>query len=314
MKLNFNLIKKTIAFLSILFLTSCATIFNSKRTTLNVHTFPEHAQIILNEKDSFCCNVELVSVLRSGYPLEIKVKKDSLEKTVFVKPILSSTYVFPNLVSGWIYGGGYLIDLISRKRFTYPNDVYIDINEKGDKYSTGADNQLVNICIQVPMINIYDHTVGANSINSVGTFGFAGSMEYYLNKNYYLSGNIGYYPKFGGLLYSSPSREYRFMSLSMNKRINRWHIGVGMAWVGFNYQNDYFSENSYPNGTVNTHGYALRLSTEYQLSNNWYASTFYQPLLLKDKGNDGNNINFFGLQLNYKIPLANINRAFLINH
>ncbi len=314
MYLNSSLLKHSLPTLIMLLCSSCAAIFNSKKTTTTIHTYPDHAQIILNQKDTFCCNVELVSVLRSGYPLEIKVKKDSLQKTVFVKPLLSTIYVAPNVFFGWVYGGGYLLDLISRKRFTYPNDIYINVTEKGDKYKTGADNQLVNICLQLPLINVYNHTVGRQSVSSTGTLGFVGSMEYYLDKDYYLSGSMGYYPKFGGFLYSSPNREYRYMSLSANKRMNRWHLGVGLAWVRFNYENDYFGENSEPDGYVYTHGYALKLGAEYQLSNEWYLGAAYQPMVYKDKGNDGNNANFFGIQLNYKISLATANRAFSLSH
>ena len=104
------------------------------------------------------------------------------------------------------------------------------------------------------------------------------------------------------------------MSLSANKRMNRWHWGVGLAWVRFNYENDDFAENSEAIGYVYTHGYALRLGAEYQLSNEWYLGATYQPMVYKDKGNDGNNANFFGIQLNYKISLATANRAFSLSH
>ena len=193
-----SLHKYTFPIIIFLFCSSCAAIFNTKKTTTTIHTYPDHAQLILNKKDTFCCNVELVSVLRSGHPLEIKATKDTLQKTVFVKPLLSTIYVAPNVFFGWVYGGGYLLDLLSRKRFTYPSDIYINMTEKGDKYKTGADNQLVNICIQLPLINAFNYTVGTKNVSSVGTLGFAGSMEYYLNKDYYLMGSMGYYPKFGG--------------------------------------------------------------------------------------------------------------------
>ena len=303
---KFALFKKTIPICIILFCSSCAAIFNSKRTTTNIHTYPDHAQIILNGKDSFCCNVELVSVFRSGHPLEITVKKDSLLKTVSVSPLLSSTYVYPNLLTGWIYGGGYLIDLASKKRFTYPSDIYIDLTKKGDKYYTGNDNQLINICIQTPLINSYSYTIGKQNVLDGGTLGFAGSLEYYINKDYFISANGGYYPKFGW--FNSPERVYRFMSLSANRKYNRWNAGIGLAWVSFKYSNDDNADNSDAVGNVYTHGYAVKLGAEYQLSNEWYLGATYQPLIAKDQGNDGNNINYFGIQLNYKYTLSKTNR------
>ncbi len=310
---------------------SCATIFNSKKTTLNIHTYPENAKVILNEKDTFCCNVDLFSVKRSGNLLEIQVKKDSLQKTVFVRPVLSSTYVFPNLLNGLFYGGGYFIDLASRKRFTYPKDIYINLNKKDNQYSTGADNQQINLVIHVPVINTYNSsmarqvlsyivnpngainysdTVVSGQNNTWGFLGFCGGMEFYLNKNYYLSGTLGSYPKSTIFLYSSSNRAYQYMSLSINRRFERFHIGAGLAWEKFSYSNDPDSENSDPIGNVDTHGYALRLEAQYQLSDDWYLSTTYQPIIIKDKGGDGSSFSFWGLELNYKLPLAKLNRAF----
>ena len=311
-------------------LSSCATIFNSKFTTVNIHTFPENSTVILNEKDTFCCNVDLFKVKRSGNPIQIQVKKDSLQKTVFVNPILSSTYAFPNLFNFWFYGGGYFIDLASRKRFTYPKDIFINLHNKDKKYSTGADNQLVNLVIHVPVFNTYNFSI-ANQIlsnlidpysgiryadtiggqnNIWGTLGFCGSLELYLNKNYYLSGNVGSTPKFGLFLYSSPERSYQYLSLSINRRFERFHIGAGLGWEKFSYYNDEYSENAAPVGNVYTDGYTLRLEAQYQLSDNWYIATNYQPIIIRDKRSDACDFNFWGLELNYKIPLATVNRAF----
>ena len=311
---------------------SCAAIFNNKSTTVNIHTYPEKATIILNKKDTFCCNVDLFKVKRSGYPLEIRVKKDSIDKTVSVPPILSSTYVFPNLFNSWFFGGGYFIDLASCKRFTYPKDIYINLNKKDKKYSTGADNQLINLVIHVPVINTYNFytakqiltnlvdpysgnhysdTIGGQN-NTSGFLGLSGSMEYYLNKNYYLSGNFGFHSKSTFFLYSSPERDYRYMSLSINRRFNRFHIGTGVAWEKFSYANDPYSENADPIANVYSDGYALRLEAQYQLSDNWYLATHYQPMIINDQRSDNIKFSFWGLELNYKIPLATLNREFSI--
>ncbi len=321
-----------IALALILSFSSCALIFNGTTTTTNIHTTPEHAQIILNKKDTLNCNNCLAVVKRSGNPLIIKVKKDSLEKTVFVKPILSSTYLLPNILNVWFYGGGYLVDLASPKRFNYPKDIFIDMNKKDNSYSTfnksEAENQLINLVIHVPTLNTYFFSIPNQIIPNLpnmyssgthidtiggaqgmaGLLGFSGGIEYYLDKNYYLSGNLGYYPKFGLLLYSGCSRDYRYMSLSINRRINRFHIGAGLAWLKYYYSNDIDAENSDPYGEFSAHGYALRLEAQYQLSDKWYLATYIQPLLAKDKGSSSsNNFTFWGVEFNYKIPVATKN-------
>ncbi len=330
----YSTLKKLCPIAMLVLFSSCAAIFNSKSTTVNIHTYPEKATIILNQKDTFCCNVDLFKVNRSGYPLTVQVKKDSLQKTVYVSPILSSTYALPNLLNFWFYGGGYFIDLASRKRFTYPKDVYINLNRKDNKYSTDADNQLLNLVIHVPIINTYNFsiakqiltnltdpysgihysdTIGGQS-NTWGLLGLSGSMEFYLNKNYYLSGNMGFYPKSTFFVYSAPDRDYRYMSLSINRRFNRYHIGAGLGWERLSYANDPYSENAAPIGNVYTDGYTLRLEAQYQLSDSWYLSTNYQPIIIRDKRSDASGFNFWGLELNYKIPLATINREFPISN
>lgn len=290
MKLDFAFFKRVIPLFIVIFCTSCATIFNSKRTTANIHTYPDHAEIILNKKDTFCCNVELVFMLRSGYPLEIKVKKDSLEKTVFVKPILSSTFIFPNLFSLGFYGIGYPLDLIGRKRFTYPNDIYINMNEKGDKYRTATDNQLLNVVLHIPLVNNY----AFSNSNYFGGFGFAGSAELFVDEKNYLSFGFGSYPSVLFDLFNYDYKNYGYLTLSANHRFGRLHLGGGISRQKYS-ANNFYNNEGYKNG------YGLKLEAQYQISERWYLSYFYLPLLIHGADNSKGSFSFSSFELNYKI-------------
>jgi hypothetical protein len=152
-------------------------------------------------------------------------------------------------------------------------------------------------------------TVGG-AYSTTGSLGFSGGMEFYLNKNYYLSGTFGYYPRSAFYLYSFASWDYRYMSLCINKKINKLHLGAGLGWSKYYYANDPGAENSDPYGYFNSHGYTLRLEAQYQIGNNWYLATNIQPIIASDKTNGDKNFTFWGVEINYKIPLAIQSRVF----
>ncbi len=110
--------------LCLVFICSCATIFNSKYTTVNIHSnIP--CKVIIKEdtsKISDTCHVNLVN--RDSKPLKITLFNDSVSKTILVDSKLSFLFYFDLINPCYIVAVP--TDLITKRCFFYPE--YIDLD------------------------------------------------------------------------------------------------------------------------------------------------------------------------------------------
>ena len=108
---------------------SCATIFNSTYTTTQIVTNPTAAKMVINGVDTLCCSNKVIVLKRSSAPVKIDIIKDSLKQTVQVLPNTSPIFYLNAL-----YYPFFIVDLLNDKRYTYPEEVYVDLYNPQNSY------------------------------------------------------------------------------------------------------------------------------------------------------------------------------------
>ncbi|WP_017258183.1 hypothetical protein [Pedobacter arcticus] len=126
-----------------LVLSSCATILNSRKTTLNVYTNQPTQLIVANDTLKNTITSRTITVDRNKNELKMVIFNDSLQKTLNIKPFSSLAY-WANL--GFYYGIGMLIDRNNPKRYGYPKMVYVDLEDNRNEY-----------LIYIPINSVHDN-------------------------------------------------------------------------------------------------------------------------------------------------------------
>lgn len=112
---------------------SCATLFNSKTTQLNIIT-DTPATIVMNKDTVKSFNNRIhIKVLRQQTPILLKVSNESISKNITIHSKNSFAY-WSNL--GFLYGVGALIEMNKPKRYTYPTTIYLSMKNNSANYYT----------------------------------------------------------------------------------------------------------------------------------------------------------------------------------
>jgi hypothetical protein len=234
--------------MSVCLLSSCATLLNGRKATIDVHTTRPSTITV----GVFEYNVQkkvTIAVPRSKEPLVIKVVADSLEKEVSVKA-KTSFAVYANLLFN--YGLGLLVDLKNPKRYTYPRHVYLDILDTTTQYLAFPQKYKkgdLYLQLSVPYTNIFQlRPQGEPATNNLSFFGISAGVDYYYQKKQFI--NIT-----GTLISSVPipfpapfdfSGEYdrvhsSYLSVSNNHHIHRFTVGYGLSYSYDTWRHGYSS-------------------------------------------------------------------------
>lgn len=116
-------------------LCSCATMLNSKKTSVTITT-SEPSKLVINN-DTLKNKMLSSSFIfdRGKKPIIVTAFTDSLTKTVSIQSKNSFAYwlnVYPN-IHFWT---GFYIDTKTKKRYTYPKTVFIDFALHDSTYTT----------------------------------------------------------------------------------------------------------------------------------------------------------------------------------
>jgi hypothetical protein len=117
--------------------TSCATLFNSRNTHINIIT-DRPANIIVNSDTLTTIDNEArVKMPRQREPYKITVFNDSTSKDLVINSKNSFAYFMDQYYSFIIVGLiGILVDHNNPRRYTYPRTVYVRMNKIGGGYLT----------------------------------------------------------------------------------------------------------------------------------------------------------------------------------
>ncbi|MFT5168098.1 MAG: hypothetical protein ACI8P3_003337 [Saprospiraceae bacterium] len=227
--------------------TSCATIINIPYVGIELVT--NEPAIIMFDPDTIETenNVAHFYLERKKEPVEITVYTDSLSKTILLKSKISRT-VFLNALPP-SYGFGLLWDLNSSKRFTYPKNIYVDLSDADPGYFIYALPQSGNLYfnISIPFENNFLlRPEGEQGIKLNNEFlGISFGLDYhysdhqFLNLSWTLAGN-GVNSFVSDIRQSRESTLSKYMSFSLNHKVNRFSFGYGFAFG----ENLYFTRRS----------------------------------------------------------------------
>ena len=176
--------------ISILF-SSCATLLNQPYVNVEIKT-TEPSEVIHNKDTVKTVNNKTnLWVERKNEKLSFEAITDSISKTIEVKNSLSSAFWCGNLFSG-VGIFGYLIDLKSPKRYTYPKRVYINSAETDGKYYrynpiTNRKGELY-LHLSLPYINsFYIEPPSESYKGSIGFFGISAGVDYYHSQSQFIN-------------------------------------------------------------------------------------------------------------------------------
>ena len=241
---------RKIGFLLVIILTlnSCATILNSKHTTVKVSA--DNASEIIFNNDTIVINKKQIKIrpLRSNKPLKITVLKDSLKKDFYFKKKISGTY-FLNIHN---YGVGCIVDLFNHKRFRYKHNLHF-ITDSVSKNIT-LSNKKVTV---VPKNKLFIYTSPLKSLDFFSIPMLTIGVEYLMINNFSISAEYGtLFPntklqdhKISYL--KEKASEYRFevkwyngINLTENVHLNEY-LGIEFREIQSQYNNylDYVDKN-----------------------------------------------------------------------
>ena len=227
--------------ITLILLSSCATIINQPYTGVNVRT-TEPSKIIYKQDTIKTVNNEInLWVERKKETLSFVAMTDTIAKTIEVKSRHSNAFWLGNLFSG---AGviGYAIDLTSPKRFTYQKRVYINSGETIGKYyrynPVGNNKGELLLHLSLPHINSFClNPKNENYKINTGFWGLSIGFDYYYLKNKFVNLSVSGVSDFWVPVPAAidMSGEYELMSsgyisLSNNYRIKRFTIGYGLSF------------------------------------------------------------------------------------
>ena len=111
----------------VLFLSSCATIINSKNCKLKIDSTPKEATILYN--DSSYKTPHIFTFPRSKTPLNFTLIKDSLKKDITVLSSMNGSFLYGNLTFFYFCPIGYIVDFTNQKRFYYGKHFKINLSD-----------------------------------------------------------------------------------------------------------------------------------------------------------------------------------------
>jgi hypothetical protein len=295
-------------------LSSCATVLNKPvqkvfiATDKNLTvTSVERAVII----DSSLSLAAIYYVPRSNKPLIVHIKAGSNETSVKLKPTNSFAYWF-NIIEN--YGIGMLVDKDNVERYGYPARNYLYASGDSINISRFApiEKGSINLSLSPTLMNSFDMKAPNKQYYSGGVFGLEAGVEYFYQRNKYLSFNTGAATTVFGEYIGSGSYEtgnVLFASVKNNFIAGRFDFGYGVNLSKLTWQKRYNDTAKLGESVKNT-GAGFSLSSQYRIGNYFRIGALYQPVLFNIRNGPVISYqHFLSLNLIWKLPLHTSTRA-----
>lgn len=159
-------------------LPSCAIVLNGHYQKIEIASDSTIKNISINN-DIIPNQEDYIFIERSKHPLKIKFtigeKKDSMQ----IASGLSSAYSLGNLYTP--YFSGYLIDLLSPKRFAFPREIYLKKNGSlvDFRKTIPCKPGTTKLIIGTPYINAYKVRTDRWLASEISLLGIHAGVEYY---------------------------------------------------------------------------------------------------------------------------------------
>ena len=219
---------------TLLCLTSCATLVNKKTYDIEVTSTTEGAK--LKVYDTIYSLPAKVKAIRSKEDLKLTLIADNLTKEYLVNSRISPQTNIYNLAFVYFYPVGYAVDLTTDRRFFYGKKLNLNANDTITRIGFKKEHPLITkkgdilIAPHIPLLNsFYLHPEGQSTKSQTGTVGIGFGVEYYYKDNKYVRFNVSacmdaiILPVF----YDELMTNINF-SLTDNFKFNRLNLGYGL--------------------------------------------------------------------------------------
>ncbi|MCX6317105.1 MAG: hypothetical protein NTW29_07430 [Bacteroidetes bacterium] len=278
-------------------LSSCATIVHQKTVAVRVHSDTDSVKFKTQyDSAGWHTTPETVRVPRSEKPLMVTLQKDSLNRTVSIKSHLSSGFWLGNLFSG---AGiiGYIIDLRSPKRFSYPYDLMVPLTDTVRKTNRNFKRYLspskgyFAVKLSIPEGNHFYVKKGNKYGPAAGFFGITGGFDYFFSNKHCINMDAGLLidnliPLPATVDYGGSYDRTRafFTDIQIGTTYKRFQYNLGLQFTRTNYfeqtitpisptLNDTVSFNTYQ------HSIGFAFSGYFRVSNTFHLGLHYYPSL-----------------------------------
>ncbi|WP_435416206.1 hypothetical protein [Polaribacter aestuariivivens] len=237
---------------TVLIVSSCATILNGKTTSVKISS-NKPSKIIFNN-DTIAINSKKTTITpnRSSKPLEITVLKDSLQQDFsFNKKISVNT-----LLNVYNYGIGLIPDIYTKKAFRYPNNLHFAVDTISNKIVLSNKKIVV---IPKNKLFVYTSVLAPFDIFSIPMVTIG--TEFFIAKNLSLSA------EYGTLFPDTKLNDHKITYLEEKANSHRfeikWYNGINFTknvhlneYLGFEFRNinsqynaylDYYEQNNNSN-------------------------------------------------------------------
>ncbi len=293
------MIQRVLLIISLILLSSCATLLKRKNCDILISSNVEHAQIQV--MDSLYNLPAKVSVKRSKKDLSIKLISDTSKKDFIIKSSLNPTFVFANLLWAEYCPIAYLIDLTNQKRFYYGKSIFLDKYDttkliaplilknfhrfSSKTYPTYKDQ--IFLTVSIPWINNFYLQPNRESVKSnTGFWGFSFGVDYFYSDTKFL--NISF-SEAADFFVPIPAAvdiygDYELMnsiyaSLTQNFKMTRFSLGYGINISGNSW--NLKAKNSMQSEGGITESLGITTNMYYQLGKHFFTGIIYRPSVLR---------------------------------
>lgn len=277
------LIRQTKAFtfvLVVFLMSSCATLFNSKKTSVTIKKSPD-VQVVSVEKRIIKVEDTYI-VFRSSDSLKIHITSDTNQFVISVPPKKAFAY-WENFLN---LGIGFLIDKKTIKKHSYPKKIYLE--KSGNSYVASRYPTLrkgtIELDLAFPYINSLFIKTNKAYHSSVGFIGIGAGINFAYRDKRYISLNAGlstdfFLPLPAPVKYSNGYQHswIQYISLRHHFREERFDFGFGLS-----FSHSYYSAwvvkdtiDEYPK--IENIGMGLSLSGKYHFWKIFTIGMIYQP-------------------------------------
>ena len=313
-------------------ISSCATLSNSPTVKVNIYSDTDSVKVYVNNDSlNWQALPTSIDVMRSKNNLMVTAQKDTIQKQIEVKRETSTAFWLGNAFPSFFYSSagivGYVIDLTSPKRFTYPKTVLLNFNDNGE-FSFEQKRDLIPFEKNDIRLNLksslFNHlSLNPNSEFREDKFGFVGygiGLEYGYSKNRFLETSFSFamtyewpFPVHIDKVYNKSLFSY-YLSTTDNFVCNRFSFGYGINY-SVNYWKEWYrdfkteglptiDETSYTNKNL-----GITVNTYYRIGKALNIGIIYRPSFINiNNGFEPIYEHLISLEANWRIKLFNVNK------
>ena len=245
-----------------------------------------------------------VRLQRSREKLQMTLLADTLVRTYTIRPSVSPTFLYLNLVGMQLAPLNYAVDYTNDKRFYYGRKLGLNMRDSvfeidtpirkrcsgfaSRKYERNAGDWRINV--SVPYINTFlMRPKGIGTVKNTGFWGLSLGADYFYRPHKFLNARVAaatdFFVPFPAAVSQDDISEdmtTMFAEVSDNFKFGRLSLGYGLNYSSNKWS---YSDTSDPENSISlsrrSNAFGISANAYFQLSKSFYAGCLYRPTLLR---------------------------------